>query len=304
MNTNMRMVVYPGRGVEAQAAGALESAEVLVRSYEARFSRFLPASELSLLNTSAGRWSTVSPDMSDVLALAREMTAETGGLFDPGVLPQLEWAGYDRSFEALPAYRPAGATALLGGLGIGAVELDGRGRVRLPVGCRLDLGGIVKGWAADRVADVLADSGAALVDLGGDIAVRGSLPEGAPWRIGVEPPDAPDELMTVLEVTHGGVATSGTNRRRWRRGGASMHHIIDPRTGQPARSDLSQVVASAPTAARADIWAKTALILGPEACEMLVASKTDIELLLVAADGTATMSPGIRLCNVDARTAA
>jgi len=83
-----------------------------------------------------------------------------------------------------------------------------------------------------------------------------------------------------------------------------MHHIIDPCTGQPARSDLSQVVASAPTAARADIWAKRALILGPEACEMLVASKTDIELLLVAADGTATMSPGIRLCNVDARTAA
>ncbi|HVA25276.1 MAG TPA: FAD:protein FMN transferase [Chloroflexota bacterium] len=304
MNTNMRVVVYPTGNADARVAVALAAAEALVRSYEDRFSRFLPGSELSLLNTSAGRWSTISSDMSEVLALALEMASETGGLFDPGVLPQLEWAGYDRSFEAVLADRPAPAAALLVGPGIGAVELDGPSRVRLPAGCRLDFGGIVKGWAADRVADLLADLGATLVDLGGDIAVRGSLPEGSPWRIGVEPPDAPGEFMAILEVAHGGVATSGTNRRRWHRGGAPMHHIIDPRTGQSACSDLSQAVALAPNAARADIWAKTAVILGQEACEALVAARTDVELLLVAANGTASMSPGVRLCGVGLRTAA
>jgi len=285
MNTNMRVVVYPTGNADARVAVALAAAEALVRSYEDRFSRFLPGSELSLLNTSAGRWSTISSDMSEVLALALEMASETGGLFDPGVLPQLEWAGYDRSFEAVLADRPAPAAALLVGPGIGAVELDGPSRVRLPAGCRLDFG-------------------ATLVDLGGDIAVRGSLPEGSPWRIGVEPPDAPGEFMAILEVAHGGVATSGTNRRRWHRGGAPMHHIIDPRTGQSACSDLSQAVALAPNAARADIWAKTAVILGQEACEALVAARTDVELLLVAANGTASMSPGVRLCGVGLRTAA
>ncbi|MHB8619827.1 MAG: FAD:protein FMN transferase, partial [Chloroflexota bacterium] len=233
MNTGMRVTLYPVQDTTETAAGeALARAEAMVRAFEARFSRFLPSSELSLLNQSAGRWMSLSPDLANVLRLAREMHVATDGLFDPGVLPRLEDAGYDRSFEMVPAHRPASGAASPATPGLAAVEFDGPERARLPAGCRLDLGGIVKGWAADRVADWLAPFGAVLVDLGGDMAIRGRLPNGDPWCIGVEEPDLAGELLTAIEVPEGGVATSGTNRRHWRLGQDWMHHIMDPRTGR------------------------------------------------------------------------
>lgn len=295
MNTSMRVLLYPSASTTDDCRQAMVEAEAGIRSQEARFSRFLPDSELSRLNRSSGSWVQPSPDMLEVLVMARDLTAETGGLFDPGVLPALEWSGYDRTFEALPADRRAHAMPLLAGAGMEAFEFGEEGRVRLAAGCRIDLGGIVKGWTADRVADSLAHLGAVLVDLGGDIAVRGLPPGGASWRIGVESPDGCDVLSTAIEVRQGGVATSGTSRRRWRTGGMWMHHIIDPRTCKPAQSDVRQVVALADSAVRADVWAKTALILGQAGCEAALERIPNLELLLMRTGNAAMMTSGIRL---------
>jgi thiamine biosynthesis lipoprotein len=146
------------------------------------------------------------------------------------------------------------------------VRLDEETRsVTLPRRSRLDLGGIAKGWIVDRVADLLAPHGDFLVDAGGDIAARGEGPDGKPgWLVGVADPVRPDHDLCLARLTDQAVATSTTMRRRWRRGGETLHHLIDPRTGRPAASDVLQATVFAGTAMEADVFAKTALILGRE----------------------------------------
>lgn len=293
MNTDVRLLVYPTCTRQAaRVADLLADAEATVRATEARFSRFRATSELSLLNQSAGSWMSVSPDMAEVLELAMSLHTETGGIFDPAVLPHLERAGYSRSFETVQSSKLTLAIAESGSRTMTQLDYV-RGRVRLPPGLRLDLGGLVKGWTADRIARQLAAIGPALADLGGDIAVQGTPPTDDGWVVGVERPDQSATLLTKLDVSEGGVATSGINRRNWWVGDRQMHHLIDPRTGEPAQSDLVQVVVLDDSAARADVWAKTALILGNDGCRALIARRPMMGLLLVSSDGAATATPPI-----------
>jgi thiamine biosynthesis lipoprotein len=115
---------------------------------------------------------------------------------------------------------------------------------------------VAKGWAADLAVRRLSAHGAALIDAGGDIAVHGE------WPIGVADPFEPDRDLAVLRIRDRGVATSGRDLRRWMRGGAWQHHLIDPRTGLPATTDVLRVTITAPTAQEAEAAAKAVLILG------------------------------------------
>lgn len=287
MDTDARLVLYAADGVDA--VGALERAEVGARAIESRFSRFLETSELSRLNAAGGAWFDASPELREVLALAGDLHRETEGLFDPAILRALERAGYDASIERLaPRAEPAAAPARRER----SFDVETAGdRVRLAPGLRIDLGGIVKGWAADRLADTLSSHGPALVDLGGDCALRGEPPEGR-WIVAVERPDRSDEPLALLALGPGGVATSGTNRRRWRTGDRWSHHLIDPRTGAPAETDLSQVTALHPSAARAEVWAKTALVAGSTAAMALFGRVAGLELVLVPGAGVPLATAG------------
>ena len=211
---------------------------------EAVFSRFRPESELSRLNRD-GRIAA-GPDLIRVVSLALAGRARTGGLFDPTVHDAVVAAGYDRSFELLDvaAHRRRGARACGG-----RVELRD-GTIVLAPGVRLDLGGIAKGYAVDRGAELLGAHGPALVNAGGDIAVRGGL-----WPVGV---DVPGGGLTI-GIDAGALATSGGDRRRW----AGGHHLIDPRTGLPAVESFLRVTVAAPTAVEAEVLAK-ALYLGAD----------------------------------------
>ena len=286
MGTDARLLLHAADG--AAAADALRAAEDEVRAIESRFSRFLETSELSHLNAAGGAWFDASPELREVLALAKELHVESDRLFDPAILPALESAGYDTSFERIaPRAEP---TAVRSPGRSFDVEIDGD-RVRLAPGLRIDLGGIVKGWAADRLADALCVHGPALVDLGGDCALRGDPPEGR-WIIAVERPDRSGEPLSVLALGPGGVATSGTNRRRWRTGDGWSHHVIDPRTGAPADTDLDQVTALHPSAASAEVWAKSALIAGTNAAMALHGRVADLELVLVPTAGVPLATAG------------
>jgi thiamine biosynthesis lipoprotein len=294
MNTSVNLIVYPTAELERGVAiDELVEAEGIVRRIEDRFSRFREDSELCQLNRSSGRWFSGSADLAEVLALARTLHAETGGIFDPVILGDLERVGYARSFEAIGEHLQVEPPSLPRH-GFAEVEFGDVNRVRLPSGVRLDLGGIVKGWTADRLVDYLGTLGPALVDLGGDVAVRGVPPDSAGWSVGVECPDDATSLLAVIDVRSGGIATSGTNRRRWRQGDRWMHHLIDPRTGDPAQSDLVQVVALATSAARADVGAKTALILGTTGCQRLLPERPDLDFLLVPDDGAPLATTGAR----------
>jgi thiamine biosynthesis lipoprotein len=246
------------------AAGEVER---LFAHWEATFSRFRPDSELSRLNRSAGQAVRVSRLLFDVVASAVSAAAATDGLFDPTILPRLEELGYDRSFETLPPDRPAGPTSDRGSIlgGWTRIVLDERGRrIRLAPGTALDLGGIAKGMAVDAAITTLAAAGIApaAVEAGGDLAVHGLPPDRSAWPIAVETPWGDD---VAIALAGGAIATSSVGRRRWRVGGVVRHHLIDPRTGQPAWSGLWSVTVAASTCRGAEVAAKAALLLGPEA---------------------------------------
>lgn len=230
----------------------LNDAVAWVAEMQARLTRFESESELSRLNASTGRWRPVSPTLEALLRESLAAYEASGGLVHAGVLPSLLAIGYTRTFSLGPTAPALEAVAPPPPL---PEMLEVRaGQARLASGTGIDLGGIAKGWLADRLAADLGEN--ALVNLGGDLRANGDGPEGEGWPVGFAG-------KTVL-LRDQGVATSGTGRRRW---GDALHHLIDPRTGAPARTDLSEVSVIAATASAAEVLAKTALLLGAASAE-------------------------------------
>ena len=271
-----------GVGREPHAEAALAAAQQEVDACERELSRFDADSDLSRLNAAAGDWVPVGPRLLETLQLALRAREETAGRFDPTVLPALVAAGYDRSFERLEERPAEHADGWRAGA---AIQLDERrSRARLEAGTAVDLGGIGKGYAADHALDAMLAAapaiGGGLVDLGGDIAVGGDTPEGGPWRIAVADPRRPEATLTFLALDAGGIATSGRNARRF--GPArSLHHLIDPETGEPALAGPLTVTVVAPDAAAAEAAATTLAIAGLAEAEAFVAARPGLSALYV-----------------------
>ncbi|MCC6831125.1 MAG: FAD:protein FMN transferase [Thermoleophilia bacterium] len=250
MGTEVELLVDAAGTVADVAMGA---AETEVRRLEEALSRFDPRSELSRLNR-LGRL-VPGPDLFRVVHAALDARDRTGGRFDPTVLPAVRAAGYDRDLGEVRDADPGPAGPPVPGGG--GVRFDTRtGEIVLGPGVQLDLGGIAKGDAADRAVRILAQAGPAVAVVGGDVAVSGPRRGGGGWPIAV------DGTGLVLSIASGGLATSGTDRRRWTRGGVPQHHVIDPATGAPACTDLVRVTASAPSATEAEALATELLLRG------------------------------------------
>ena len=234
--------------------------------WEQSLSRFRSESELNQLNRNAGHPVQTSPVLWEVIQASLHAAQQSDGVVTPTVLAALESAGYDRTFESiLPGESPQRpGWMLVGDWRMIACEAATRS-VCLPPGTRLDLGGIAKGWAADQAAQRLGIYGPALIDAGGDIAISGPLSNGERWPIGIADPGEPERNLEMLLIAQGGVATSGRDYRRWKRNGVWQHHIIDPRTGQPAETDVITATVIAPTASQAEAAAKRVFILGGRA---------------------------------------
>lgn len=270
MGTDVEVIVDA-----ADADELLVAAEDEFERLEQIMSRFRPASELSRLN--ARGQIDASPDLLAIVRLALDARERTHGRFDPTVHDALVAAGYDRTFDDVPAEGPA-ATSDPAPCN-GRVDVDGS-RVSLESGVRLDLGGIGKGFAAERAASLLADGGPCLVSAGGDIALRG-VPDDGTWPIAVT-----DEL--TLGLTSGGLATSGAERRRWRRGETECHHLIDPATGRPAATDILRVTAIGRDAIDAEVLATSLFLGGVD--EALAA---DVPAVVLTVDGRTLVTGGI-----------
>ena len=306
----------------AQALMPLQDTIRIFANAEARLSRFWPDSELSQLNAHAGRWQRVSPLLWAVLDTALEMAAATDGLFDPTLLAAINHAGYDRDFAiigvqssrttspmpdaARDAESDAEVSAAVRAGSWQQIALRPATReVLLPLGLGIDLGGIAKGMVAAKAVEQLRAFGPCLVDAGGDV-VAGDAPPGWPgWPVAIAAPtlDAADDLddgldddltddLAMVWLRDATLATSGIDYRRWQRNGKWQHHILDPRRGQPAATDLISVTVLAAHSAEAEAWAKSALILGAKAGEAALTTR-DIAALLVRSDGRVTMTPAL-----------
>ena len=231
------------------APGRLLEGEFWVRRMGARLTRFSADSELSRFNASPGSWTYVSPELESLLRESLRAFEISSGLVNVAVLRALEAVGYTRPLahgQPIAAeLRRCPVPPLPDVLAVRP------GAARLEPGAGIDLGGIAKGWMADRLGESLGPN--ALANLGGDLSARGVGPAGAGWPVGLGG-------ATVL-LRDQGAATSSVRRRRW---SLEHHHLIDPRTGVPAQTGLEEVSVVAASGVEAEVVAKTALLVGPE----------------------------------------
>lgn len=238
----------------------LERAADWVRAMHARLTRFEPGSELSRLNDAAGTWFPVSDELELVLREALRAHELSGGLVNAAVLPAMLALGYTRPLNLGPTPPAPEPPKPLPRLPEVLEVVPGRARVE--PGAAIDLGGIAKGWLADRLSERLGER--CLVNLGGDLYARGAWPQDDGWPVGLGG-------VTVL-LKDQGAATSSTRKRAWSAGGRRLHHLVDPRTGREARTDLSEVSVVADDATRAEVFAKTALLLGAQDAPVYLAA--------------------------------
>jgi thiamine biosynthesis lipoprotein len=263
MGTHCLLILHGPEG-EPASREALARAAAQVREYEERFSRFRPESELSRLNESPQEQVPVDAELGGLLARSVEYARISGGLFDPVVLDDLLALGYDRTFEEVRDETNGGAVARGPRFRWRDISVDAARRaVARPFGARIDLGGIAKGAAVDAAIAGLSGYPGALVDVGGDIRVRGRPDDAESWIIAVEDGQSSDGTLSYIRLRDGAVATSSLRKRRWVHNGEAVHHIIDPRSGQPARSGVLQCSVIADTTEHAEVAAKVGFIRGP-----------------------------------------
>jgi FAD:protein FMN transferase len=261
-------ILLAAEGEDDAVETGFARAHQFIEESEKRFTRFSDTSELSQLNRSAGEWFNASPDMMAVMTEAVWLHHQTRGLFDPAILNALEQAGYDRTIDEVRKQGGREAkvnTKISSPAQFSDIILDpDEQKIWMPAGLRIDLGGIAKGWIAERAAGLLsASSKACIVNAGGDAFMIG-LPEGeTSWEVTLEDPNQAGLGLVILNLQPGAVATSAITKRRWQQpSGKTQHHLIDPRTQKPAETDWLSVTVMAPHAIEAEVFAKCLLMGG------------------------------------------
>jgi thiamine biosynthesis lipoprotein len=264
MGTTAHVVVVAGNGRTADDLA--DRAVGRLHQLEARWSRFLPTSEVSACNAAMGAPVIVSADTQLLVQRAVDGWRRTHGRFDPTVHDSMLAVGYDRDFDAIDRAAPDPVTTVPAPGCAGIVVDRVVGAVRLPRGARFDPGGIGKGLAADLVAEELRRDGAAgvCVNVGGDLRVEGLAPGAAGWVVDVDHPVGGPPVASI-RLGGGAVASTWRTRRRWGPPEAERHHLVDPTTGAPARSGLAGVAVVAGRAWWAEVVAKAAFVDGPAA---------------------------------------
>jgi thiamine biosynthesis lipoprotein len=272
---------------------AVEALSSILGRVDRIASRFRDDSFLSRANREAGKPIPVPRDLVDLVAAALTAAQHTDGLVDPTIGGALVRYGYDRDIAAVPRFgppvdpRPPAADWK-------EVRLDtAAGLLTVPPGSTLDLGATAKAFTADHAARALSRrlGTPVLVELGGDVAVAGDRHAG--WTVEVAEREGDGGEAVVLH--HGGLATSTTVVRCWVRGGAAVHHIIDPRTGAPARPCWRTVTAAGPTAVAANTASTAAIVLGPEAVPWL--RRHGVAARLVSETGDVATTAGWPTCD-------
>lgn len=278
----------------AGAESALASCKAEIQALDSLLSVTDENSDIGRINAAGS--ATVSADTAEIIRCALQTGGETGGALDITVYPVLKEWGFTASEYRVPDGERI--ADLLQAVDYAQVQLDG-GTVTVPEGVQLDLGSLAKGYASDKAAEILRESGvtSALINLGGNIMTIGYNPKGGPWRIGIRDPFSLDENIGVLEVADKAVVTSGSYERCFTaEDGTTYHHIIDPSTGAPARSGLVSVTVIGDSGIRCDALSTALFVMGAEKAEEYYREKGDFDMILVTEGGEIFITKGIEDC--------
>jgi thiamine biosynthesis lipoprotein len=282
-------------------AAVLNEAVRLCAHYEHLFSRTNPLSELAQLNAAKGKTVTVEKELASLIGDALSYCEKSKGLFDitMGTVVRL----WDFKKGCMPLENQL--TDALSHVGYQKVLVKDNAVQILDPLTTLDLGGIAKGYIADCLISVLADNGikSALVNLGGNVAVLGSRPDGTAWRVGLRQPifsslQPTETSFAFIEVSDCSVVTSGTYERAFVHNNAIYHHILDPKTGLPAKTDLLSATVIAKRSVDADGYTTALIIMGLDAALAFVEDCPNIEAVFVTNEGKVYASTGIADCVV------
>ncbi|HEY7010535.1 MAG TPA: FAD:protein FMN transferase [Jatrophihabitantaceae bacterium] len=280
----VRLVVDDERVLRNAAADL----HTLLLQVDSAASRFRADSALSYANDHAGRPVAVPRLLADLVDAALRVAEHTDGAVDPTIGRAMSAIGYDRDIRLVAATGPTPTTVLPVRTWRDVRLAHGAGLLRVPAGTALDLGATAKAYTADLAARTLARryDTAVLVELGGDVAVAGARAQG--WRIRVA--EHAGGTGQLVSQRAGGLATSTTTVRRWRRGEQIVHHIVDPRTGASARGTWRTASVAAADALHANAASTAAIVLGERAVAWLEAH--GYAARLVAADGSVHVTSG------------
>ena len=287
MDTVMSITAYGSDGETAVAAAVAK-----VNALEGLLSRTREGSDIFILNSEGT--AVISEDTASVLSHALEWNAKTDGAFDVTIAPVVTAWGFGGAGEhQVPS--PEKLNELLTLVGSDALTLDGAEATLTRPGTEVDLGGIAKGYAAGQAEQILRDRGvaSALLDLGHNITVIGSKPDGSAWRIAVQDPADASGTVGVLSLRDLSAVTSGGYQRYFEQDGRIYHHIIDPRTGYPARSGIVSATVICSDPALGDLLSTAAFVLGAEDALALWRTEGGFDLLLVTEENTVIVTEGV-----------
>ena len=271
LNTSCTITIYGMSGSDGEAV--LDDAFKEIRRYENMLSRTVEGSDVCNINNAGGEPVEVSDDTIAVLKLSIEMGDISDGRFDitVGRLTELwNFTGDDPHVPEQDAIDEA-----VKSVGYRNIEIEGSTVTLADPGAAVDLGGVAKGYIADRITDFLEEKGvsSAVINLGGNVVAMGSKGDGSPWNIGIERPYSDrTEVIGSVESSDETVVTSGTYERKFEENGVLYHHVLDPATGYPAQTDLESVTLTAKrgNSAFCDGLSTACLILGKEKAQVLV----------------------------------
>ena len=234
----------------------------------------------------------IPQETADLISAALTLSQATGGAFDPTVAPLVTLWGITTDSPRVP--QQTEIDALLPLVGTEHVTLEGT-RVTLDEGCAMDLGGIAKGYASDRLADIFAQYGvdSALVSLGGNVYARGTKPGGAAWSVAVQHPEQ-EGYAAMLSLSDAFAVTSGGYQRYFTGpDGTVYQHILDPKTGWPVQGDLLSVTIVADSGTMADAYSTALYVMGREAAQDFWRQNGGFDMVLITKDGQVLYTPGL-----------
>ncbi len=277
---------------EQEALRFLADALTWLEVFEKRFSRYIPQSDISVINAAAGKeWVKVDQDMDYMLDLAGELHDMSGGIIDPCMLPLLKVWDWKAAHARLPEAEEVEAARLL--TGWGQVERK-PGSIFLPrVGMGLDFGGFGKEFAVDHLVRIARDRGIrdALIDLGQDVFAMGGNGKHSFWHVGIQDGRSPGNQIGGLAVSNHAVSSSGDHTRSFEHDGVRYGHILDPRTGWPVRNGMRLATALASSCLQAGVASTTAFVLGRKDGLSFATGAQDVEVC-VQDDGGTEGTPG------------